>query len=130
MTLLEALKSNRPIKRKGWKEYVKFDESEVFQVYQIVAQDWEVQPIYLKATVTQIKNCLEKAYIKNIMSEYGFTQVILDKFKTRCKVERDVLVFTEKEALQIVLSVMGNKADTISGGSDRFIENIEELQIC
>lgn len=130
MNLVEALKSGKPIRRKGSaiEKYHKPSPTEVFSVDYILS-DWEVEPVYLKATASKIKEELEKAYIPWIMQKYRFSDIILDKFKTRCKVERDQFIFTEEQALKIVLSVMGNKADELPGSSDRFIEAIEDLQI-
>ena len=128
MNLVEALKSGRPIKKKGWDEYVLFNEGEVFQVYQILSEDWEVQPVTYKATLSQLESALDRAYIKHIMEKNGFKEVILSRFNLTCEIDRDTLIFTEREAMEIMLEIMGSKADSMTGSSFRFMDYIKDLQ--
>lgn len=53
MKLTDALKANRPIKRKEWGEYfIPSTERAVFMVQDVVAEDWEVEET--KVTITFI----------------------------------------------------------------------------
>jgi hypothetical protein len=53
MNLIEAVKSGKPLKRKGWTGYLKSDEIATQMIYKsdILADDWEIEE--KKVTITR-----------------------------------------------------------------------------
>jgi len=128
MNLIEALAHNRPIKNSDMEHYYRFSKDAKVSIEEVLREDWDVKPTFLLASKRDLRVCLEDSFITWVMRDHGFSDAIIDRFFVECDVSRDRVSFTEEQAHKIVLSVMGNKADSLSGSSEKFIDMLKDLQ--
>jgi len=86
MTIIEAMKSGRPFRRKGWDSWIQPSKTGVFYSSEILADDWEIQPEVLEF----------ESEIELFRSTRGYeyratTMELMDIHGKRCRVRIEVL---------------------------------------